>query len=176
MMKEKQKTNRVLTIVLILGTVTVFFPLYMAAIIAFKKPSEMTNDVAGALSFPKQWSFENFRQAKDRFLAFSWKQFTDHSGNDRTGNSDPLDCRLCDRAGHGKKKKFPFYLSVYCQWYVCSVFHLNDAAGKTDGTHGTWKPCRCHRVVSGILHANECPALQWIFKKYSGSTRRSSRY
>jgi raffinose/stachyose/melibiose transport system permease protein len=53
MMKEKQKTNRVLTIVLILGTVTVFFPLYMAAIIAFKKPSEMTNDVAGALSFPK---------------------------------------------------------------------------------------------------------------------------
>jgi|GEM_PF-4844779 len=29
MMKEKQKTNRVLTIVLILGTVTVFFPLYI---------------------------------------------------------------------------------------------------------------------------------------------------
>ena len=45
MMKEKQKTNWVLTIVLILGTVTVFFPLYMAVIIAFKKPSEMTNDV-----------------------------------------------------------------------------------------------------------------------------------
>ena len=65
MMKEKQKTNRVLTIVLILGTVTVFFPLYMAVIIAFKKPSEMTNDVAGALSFPKQWSFENFRQAME---------------------------------------------------------------------------------------------------------------
>lgn len=65
MMKEKQKTNRILTIVLILGTVTVFFPLYMAAIIAFKKPSEMTNDVAGALSFPKQWSFENFRQAME---------------------------------------------------------------------------------------------------------------
>ena len=56
---------------------------------------------------------------------------TDHSGNDRTGNSDLLDCRLCDRAVHGKKKKFPFYLSVYCQWYVCSLFHLNDASGKT---------------------------------------------
>ena len=49
MMKKKQKTNLVLTIVLILGTLTVFFPLYMAVIIAFKKPSEMTNDVAGAL-------------------------------------------------------------------------------------------------------------------------------
>ena len=33
MMKAKQKTNWVLTIVLILGTVTVFFPLYMAVII-----------------------------------------------------------------------------------------------------------------------------------------------
>ena len=50
MTKKKQKTNLVLTIVLILGTLTVFFPLYMAVIIAFKKPSEMTNDVAGALS------------------------------------------------------------------------------------------------------------------------------
>ena len=30
MMKEKQKTNRVLTIVLILGTVTVFFPIYLS--------------------------------------------------------------------------------------------------------------------------------------------------
>ena len=60
MIKEKIKTNWVLTIVLILGTVTVFFPLYMAFIIAFKQPSEMTNDVAGALSFPAKWSFDNF--------------------------------------------------------------------------------------------------------------------
>ena len=48
-MEMKKKTNWVLTIVLILGTVTVFFPLYMAVIIAFKQPSDMTNDVAGAL-------------------------------------------------------------------------------------------------------------------------------
>ena len=60
---KKQKTNWVLTIVLILGTLTVFFPLYMAVIIAFKKPSEMTNDVAGALSFPSKWSFSNFTEA-----------------------------------------------------------------------------------------------------------------
>ncbi len=61
---KKQKTNWVLTIVLILGTLTVFFPLYMAVIIAFKKPSEMPNDVAGALSsFPSKWSFSNFTEA-----------------------------------------------------------------------------------------------------------------
>lgn len=52
-MEKGRKTNKILTILLIIGTVTVFFPLYMAVIIAFKKPSEMTNDVAGALSLPK---------------------------------------------------------------------------------------------------------------------------
>ena len=61
-MQKKKKTNWMLTIVLLLGTVTVFFPLYMAIMIAFKQPSEMTNDVAGALAFPERWSLENFRQ------------------------------------------------------------------------------------------------------------------
>lgn len=62
-MEKGYKTNKVLTVLLIIGTVTVFFPLYMAVIIAFKKPSEMTNDVAGALSLPKSWSFANFTEA-----------------------------------------------------------------------------------------------------------------
>lgn len=65
MMKKIGKTNWLLTIVLILGTVTVFFPLYMALIIAFKKPSEMTNDVAGALTLPEKFSFSNFSQAME---------------------------------------------------------------------------------------------------------------
>lgn len=62
-MEKGRKTNKILTILLIIGTVTIFFPLYMAVIIAFKKPSEMTNDVAGALSLPKSWSFSNFAEA-----------------------------------------------------------------------------------------------------------------
>lgn len=62
-MGRETKTNWVLTIALILGTITVFFPLYMAFIIAFKQPREMTNDVAGALAFPSSWSLDNFRQA-----------------------------------------------------------------------------------------------------------------
>ncbi len=62
-MEKGRKTNKVLTALLIIGTVTVFFPLYMAVIIAFKNPSEMTNDVAGALSLPKSWSFANFTEA-----------------------------------------------------------------------------------------------------------------
>lgn len=61
--KGKVKYNTLLTIILILGTVTVFFPLYMALIIAIKQPSEMTNSVAGALSLPETWSLSNFTEA-----------------------------------------------------------------------------------------------------------------
>lgn len=57
------KTNWPVTILLIIGCVTIFFPLYMAVIIAFKQPSEMTNDIAGALSFPEKWSLYNFQEA-----------------------------------------------------------------------------------------------------------------
>lgn len=57
------KSNIGLTILLILGCVTILFPLYMTIIIAFKSPSEMTNDIFGALSFPKSFSFGNFAEA-----------------------------------------------------------------------------------------------------------------
>ena len=66
-MKKEQvvdhKVNWPVTILLIIGCLTIFFPLYMAVIIAFKQPSEMTNDIAGALSFPSSWSFDNFAEA-----------------------------------------------------------------------------------------------------------------
>ena len=177
MMKEKQKTNWVLTIVLILGTVTVFFPLYMAVIIAFKKPSEMTNDVAGALSFPKQWSFENFRQAME--VTDFWHSL----GNSLLITLVTIVLAILIHSiagyviGRGMARKKVSDLSICILSAECLFrFHLNDASGKADGAYGTWKPRGCHPAVSGILHADECSALQWIFKKYPGSTRRSSRY
>lgn len=66
-MKEKdnvnEKVNWPVTILLVLGLVTVIFPLYMTIVIAFKQPSEMTNSVSGILSLPKQWSLSNFAEA-----------------------------------------------------------------------------------------------------------------
>ncbi|HJD24974.1 MAG TPA: carbohydrate ABC transporter permease [Candidatus Blautia intestinipullorum] len=65
-MKKKVVDHRInwpVTILLIIGCVTIFFPLYMAVIIAFKQPSEMTNDIAGALSLPSAFSFSNFTEA-----------------------------------------------------------------------------------------------------------------
>lgn len=61
--KVKAKVNWPVTALLIAGLITVAFPLYMTIVIAFKKPSEMTNDVAGILSLPKSWSLENFAEA-----------------------------------------------------------------------------------------------------------------
>lgn len=55
--------NNVINILLAIGCLTILFPIYMTVIIAFKKPSEMTNDVAGALGFPSSWSFSNFAEA-----------------------------------------------------------------------------------------------------------------
>lgn len=62
-MRKTGGTNVPLTVLLALGCVTVLFPLYMAVMIAFKNPSEMTNDIAGALGFPDRWSLDNFAEA-----------------------------------------------------------------------------------------------------------------
>ena len=61
--KQTRAVNWPVTILLIAGCLTIFFPLYMAFIIATKQPSEMTNNIAGALSFPQTWSLANFREA-----------------------------------------------------------------------------------------------------------------
>lgn len=63
--KVKERVNWPITILLILGLVTVAFPLYMTVVIAFKQPSEMTNSISGILSLPKSWSLANFKEAME---------------------------------------------------------------------------------------------------------------
>ena len=61
--KVKEKFNWPVTILLMIGLITIIFPLYMTIVIAFKQPSEMTNSVSGILSLPRHWSLENFKEA-----------------------------------------------------------------------------------------------------------------
>lgn len=61
--KVKERVNWPVTILLIIGLITVVFPLYMTVVIAFKQPSEMTNSISGILSLPKSWSLANFAEA-----------------------------------------------------------------------------------------------------------------
>lgn len=61
--KVKEKVNWPITILLMMGLITIVFPLYMAIVIAFKQPSDMTNSISGILSLPKSWSLANFAEA-----------------------------------------------------------------------------------------------------------------
>lgn len=61
--KAPERINWPVTILLIIGLITIIFPLYMTVIIAFKQPSEMTNSISGILSLPKSWSLANFAEA-----------------------------------------------------------------------------------------------------------------
>lgn len=61
--KNVEKYNIGITVLLIIGLVTIIFPLYMTVVIAFKQPSEMTNSMSGLLSLPKSFSLDNFREA-----------------------------------------------------------------------------------------------------------------
>ena len=63
--KSLCKINWPVTILLILGLSTIIFPLYMTVVIAFKRPTEMTNSIAGILSLPKTWSLDNFKEAME---------------------------------------------------------------------------------------------------------------
>ena len=95
--KVKERVNWPITILLILGLVTVIFPLYLTVVIAFKKPSEMTNSISGILSLPKSWSFSNFAEAM-RVTDF-WHSLGNSADNDCNGSSfhsDSFYDRLCD--------------------------------------------------------------------------------
>ena len=60
-MKIKERVNWPVTILLLLGLITVAFPLYMTIVIALKKPSEMTNSISGILSLPSQELFHSLQ-------------------------------------------------------------------------------------------------------------------
>ena len=136
--KVKERVNWPITILLILGLVTVIFPLYLTVVIAFKKPSEMTNSISGILSLPKSWSFSNFAEAM-RVTDF-W-----HS----LGNSVlitivtvVLSILIHSMIGYviGRSKSTSkFYkgsLSLYCKRYVCSICNFDDATCEADSTDG----------------------------------------
>lgn len=58
--KEDGKVNWPVTILLLICSLSILFPLYITIVIAFKQPSDMVGNV---LSLPKVWSFSNFSQA-----------------------------------------------------------------------------------------------------------------
>ena len=146
-------TNRIINILLVLGCLTILFPLYMTVIIAFKKPSEMTNDVAGALAFPQKWSFENFAEAM-RVTDF-WHSL----GNSLliTGVTVVLCILIHSLAGYliGRKMKQRKIFKISYYYIVSGMFVTvcgsYDAAGKRNCTAGNRKPLWCYRIVCCVF-------------------------
>ena len=60
---KSKVSSIIITTLLIIGCAAIFFPLYMTIIIALRSPSEMTNDIAGALALPQTFSLDNFAEA-----------------------------------------------------------------------------------------------------------------
>lgn len=61
--KTHERYNWPVTILLIIGLITVLFPLYLTIVIAFKQPSEMSNTLESILYLPRTWDFSNFAEA-----------------------------------------------------------------------------------------------------------------
>ena len=87
------KTNWPVVILLILGLSTIVFPLYMAIVIAFKQPSEMTNSISGIKLELKQLCGSH---GSHRFLALPWEQHPDHRCDSRSLYPDPFSDGLRD--------------------------------------------------------------------------------
>lgn len=171
-MKKIGKTNWLLTGVLILGTITVFFPLYMALIIAFKKPSEMTNDVAGSLTLPEKFSFSNFSKAME--VTDFW-----HSLSNSlliTVVTIILAILIHSIAGYvigrsmNKKKGYKLTYFYIVSGMFVPFFNLNDASRKTNSSNAFRKSCWRYYSLFSILYANEYIALFRIYEEYSYSS------
>jgi len=169
-MKKAKKiggTNVLLTVLLILGCVTVLFPLYMAVIIAFKNPSEMTNDIAGALSFPSHWSLDNFAEAME--VTNFWHTL----GNSIliTGVTIVLSLVIHSMTGYAigrgmaRKKGFKFVYFYIVSGMFVPFCYPDDASCKRDSPSGTGQPSWRYPVICCILHAHECYALQRLSGK-----------
>ncbi|MNS45064.1 L-arabinose transport system permease protein AraQ [compost metagenome] len=59
---SSNRTNWTVTVLLVIGSLIVLFPLYMTLMIAVKSPQEMANAV---LAWPKEWHWGNFKKAVD---------------------------------------------------------------------------------------------------------------
>ena len=167
--KVKERVNWPITILLILGLVTVIFPLYLTVVIAFKKPSEMS--ISGILSLPKSWSFSNFAEAM-RVTDF-W-----HS----LGNSVlitiitvVLSILIHSMIGYviGRSKSTSKFYKVAYLYIVSGMFVpfailmmplvKQTAQIRIDNIFG---------VLSCILYADECALIFRLSEKYSDGTGR----
>ena len=171
----KERINWPVTILLIAGVITVIFPLYMTVVIALKKPSEMTNDIAGILSLPKHFSLSNFAEAMK--VTDFWNSL---------GNSllitivtvvfailihSLLGYAIARNKAHSKFYKFIYFYVVSGMFVPFAILMMPVV--KQTAQMGLANS-RSYYLISGLLYADECAFVFRISDEYSDGTGRSS--
>ena len=98
--KVREKANWPVTILLILGLITVVFPLYMTIVIAYiqaadRDDQQCSRDPVSAREI-QSCQFQG-SYGGNRLLAFSWKQSSYYRGNCGIMYINTFTCRLSDR-------------------------------------------------------------------------------
>ena len=167
-MKQTKAVNWPITILLILGSLTIFFPLYMAIVIAFKQPSEMTNDIMGALALPSSFSFHNFAEAM-RVTDF-WNSLV--NSLIISGAAVILSVLIHSLAGYAigrSMKDSKFYKFVYL--YIVSGMFVPFAILMMPLVKQTSEMGIGHSLC-GILYADELTFVQRLSEEHTDCTGR----
>ena len=158
--KVKERVNWPVTILLIIGLITIIFPLYMAVVIAFKDPSEMTNDIAGILSLPSSWSLDNFIQAiqvTDFFHSFLNSLIITVVAVVASILIHSLAAYAIGRNMDRSRVFKASYYFIIAGMYV--PFDPDDAARQADRRDAPGQHGRRHDPLHRVLHAHEHDAL-----------------
>ena len=159
--KVKERVNWPITILLIIGLITIIFPLYMAVVIASKIRPEMTNDIAGHPVAAQHLELGQLYRGHSghRLLPLVYELAHHHGCSGGRVHSYPQPCRLRHRRNMDHKRIFKWsYYFIIAGMYVpfailmmplvkqTAIMHLDNIGGR-------------HASLCGLLHAHEHDAL-----------------
>lgn len=119
-----KKTNYTATILLIIGTLFIMFPVYITVVNSFKTPAEMAQSILG---LPSEWSLENFSTAiemTDFFRAFANSSYVTFFTVIFTILSNSLVAYAIARNMHRKAFKFLYYYFVSAMFVPFPIIML----------------------------------------------------
>lgn len=120
----KQKTNWLVTILLILGSISILFPLYITVVNAFKTPQETAQSI---LALPQSLSFDNFIRAIELtnfFNAFGNSFYITFFTVVFTVLTNAMVAYAIARNMHKKMYKFLFYYLVSAMFIPFPIIML----------------------------------------------------
>src|SRR5690554_1520392 len=120
----RNKTNYITTILLILGSIFILFPVFITIVNAFKTPAETAQSI---LSLPSTWTFDNFKTAIEMtnfFKAFGNSAYVTFFTVILTILSNSLVAYAIARNLHRKAFKFLYFYLVSAMFVPFPIIML----------------------------------------------------